>query len=472
MKRYLSLRRNRLAVGLALLAVLVTAATMGAGAIPGLNLPPISSWPLMPGGSPAASPVRVAPGPGSVDTLLSGLDELVADLNALADEIAGTELPLIGVELAAMTADFKTGIAPFSTIVAGNTGELLDALNAISGVTATLDAGIYTVDFTRTHQQMVAFLPEFGFEDDVKDQAISLSTSATLDLEATFSAFFKFGTSSDEFFVDTATDDISIELTLDGIFDANGTLGFVDISSTGNSATLAGTFTLDLIDDGDGKTTLTEILALGPLDSATSTLAGAATTTLAGIDVTDGGSPATVYLPLGATAVLSWLDINEPGSIVADTSDLEAKKFFNFNNIDATTIQAAISLLAGWFIDSGDHGALGENLPLTQSAFSDLVPIGVELDESAVDLQVVEIEISTDGATVSQGGELQFTASGTLNDASINDLSAEVIWSSSNKLVATVDADGTVTGVGPGTVDIIARLRGIESNTVSVEVGP
>ncbi|MGH7664490.1 MAG: Ig-like domain-containing protein [Gemmatimonadaceae bacterium] len=82
------------------------------------------------------------------------------------------------------------------------------------------------------------------------------------------------------------------------------------------------------------------------------------------------------------------------------------------------------------------------------------------------------IEVTPDPAAVEVGGTVQLTA--TLKAANGQTLTARAVtWASSNELIATVDADGTVTGILPGVVTITATstLEPI-SDTVSVSVVP
>jgi uncharacterized protein YjdB len=72
-------------------------------------------------------------------------------------------------------------------------------------------------------------------------------------------------------------------------------------------------------------------------------------------------------------------------------------------------------------------------------------------------------------ANVPTGQTLQFSASGTYSDASTAVISSLVAWSSSDSTIATVDANGLVTGVAPGSVQITASLSGV-SASVSVQV--
>lgn len=56
-----------------------------------------------------------------------------------------------------------------------------------------------------------------------------------------------------------------------------------------------------------------------------------------------------------------------------------------------------------------------------------------------------------------EGEELQLS----INGYAGNPTNKDVIWTSSDETIATVDEDGTVTGVGEGTVEIKATSVGV-----------
>lgn len=71
-------------------------------------------------------------------------------------------------------------------------------------------------------------------------------------------------------------------------------------------------------------------------------------------------------------------------------------------------------------------------------------------------------------ATINQGGTVQESAVGTYNDGSSKSLT-NVQWSSDTQSVATVDANGLVTGVSPGTATVTGS-SGTVSGTSTVTV--
>ena len=93
-----------------------------------------------------------------------------------------------------------------------------------------------------------------------------------------------------------------------------------------------------------------------------------------------------------------------------------------------------------------------------------------EIVEARVEAAVTTVEISPSSATIGPGETLSFTA--ILRDAGGSVITSRTpAWASSNEAVATVDADGTVTAVGPGATDITASRDGV-SALASLRVRP
>jgi uncharacterized protein YjdB len=90
----------------------------------------------------------------------------------------------------------------------------------------------------------------------------------------------------------------------------------------------------------------------------------------------------------------------------------------------------------------------------------------------AAQLTSISVSSSTSGSNSNQsiaaGTTLQLSATGSFNDGSTQ-LFPNVTWTSSNPSVATVDANGLVTAVGPGTTTITATSGGV-SQTFTVTV--
>jgi ligand-binding sensor domain-containing protein len=87
--------------------------------------------------------------------------------------------------------------------------------------------------------------------------------------------------------------------------------------------------------------------------------------------------------------------------------------------------------------------------------------------------QLTSISITpAPGNTLSPGASLQYIAMGTLFDSQSQNITDRVKWTSSDTSVATISADGVVTGIAAGKTAITATLSGITSPPMSLTVVP
>jgi hypothetical protein len=83
---------------------------------------------------------------------------------------------------------------------------------------------------------------------------------------------------------------------------------------------------------------------------------------------------------------------------------------------------------------------------------------------------LVSIAVTPTNPSVNAGATQQFVATGTYQDASTQNLSTQVTWSSSNTTVAAISSAGLATGQSAGSSNITAALNGITSSGVSLSV--
>jgi trimeric autotransporter adhesin len=84
---------------------------------------------------------------------------------------------------------------------------------------------------------------------------------------------------------------------------------------------------------------------------------------------------------------------------------------------------------------------------------------------------LTSIAITPATATVAKGLNTAFTATGTYSDASTANITSQVVWTSGNLAVATINgATGIATGVTVGNATITASLTGISSPAANVTV--
>lgn len=99
------------------------------------------------------------------------------------------------------------------------------------------------------------------------------------------------------------------------------------------------------------------------------------------------------------------------------------------------------------------------------------VGFGLACDGFFVDPVLTGVAVGP-AATIQSGTTIQMIATGSYNDGSQKKLSKNVYWASATPTVATIDASGVVSGVGPGQSVISAAAETVTgSATVTVIVG-
>lgn len=87
---------------------------------------------------------------------------------------------------------------------------------------------------------------------------------------------------------------------------------------------------------------------------------------------------------------------------------------------------------------------------------------------SLVSVALVITDDTLEGGVTAETSAVTVTA--TYADSSTRDVTAECTFSTNDPEVATVDEDGTVTGIAEGTATITANYRGLKSGTDTVTV--
>ncbi|MFC1654986.1 Ig-like domain-containing protein, partial [Myxococcota bacterium] len=99
-----------------------------------------------------------------------------------------------------------------------------------------------------------------------------------------------------------------------------------------------------------------------------------------------------------------------------------------------------------------------------------LIANGCSSDDKP-NVQLVSIQVNPDAAKIVVGETKQYAAVGTFDDLSTRDISAEVVWNSSNNTAATISETGLATGITEGSTTIITAAAGsLVSNQASLEV--
>ena len=196
--------------------------------------------------------------------------------------------------------------------------------------------------------------------------------------------------------------------------------------------------------------TVTVVSSLGGTAMAAVVGAPAPPATLVAIAVTPSPASVGVGLTLQFTAIGTFDD--------ASTADLTASASWVSSDGLVASIDAGGLATGVWVgiasISASQNGVTSAPVPLNVIAPPPLVSIAV----------------TPNPGSVAVGQSQQFTATGTFDDDSTEDLTASVTWLSSETMFATIDAAGLATGESEGVTLITATQGSVTSPAVGLDV--
>ena len=161
-----------------------------------------------------------------------------------------------------------------------------------------------------------------------------------------------------------------------------------------------------------------------------------------------------------------------PTIVVGNTVQFTATGTYTDASVLDITLTVAWSSTDGAVATVDTTGTIGLSTALTAGTTTITATAGSVNGSTLLTVTppaLVSLAVTPIGSSVPSGDTQQFTAIGTFADASTLDLSASVIWGSSNSSVATIAAGGLATSVGIGTTAITATSGAI-SDAVSLTV--
>lgn len=123
----------------------------------------------------------------------------------------------------------------------------------------------------------------------------------------------------------------------------------------------------------------------------------------------------------------------------------------------------------------GRRGQVRANAVGTTTLHAQLGSVTASVSVTVTQAVLVSIEVSPASATVAAGTTRAFVALGTMSDASTQELTSQVTWSSASPVVATISNavgnHGVALGRAPGTATLTASLSGV-SGSATLTVTP
>lgn len=207
--------------------------------------------------------------------------------------------------------------------------------------------------------------------------------------------------------------------------------------------------------------TLDEKGVLTPLKSSTTTI------TASYQGVTSNTSTLTV-----TDATVSKIAIVPPASNLAKGLSLQLQAIATFSD-DSTR---DVSTQANWqssdtaILSVDASGKVTAVAPGSATIRVTLQDASGEASISATNATISAIQLTPATVTLVVGTKTKMTAKATLSDKSVQDVSSQVAWLSSNTAIATVDKSGQITAVAAGSATLSASLLGVTASSVAIQV--
>ena len=196
------------------------------------------------------------------------------------------------------------------------------------------------------------------------------------------------------------------------------------------------------------------------------------------ITATLGTTSASVNLTV-SSALLSSIDISTQSNNIANGGKMQATAVGTFTDGSTQDItkqvtwassQTSVATVGDAAASKGLISALSTG---TTNISATLFGVAASVSVTVTNATLSSINITTQSANVPAGVKMQATAVGTFSDGSIQDITGQVTWISSQTSVATVSnstaSEGLITALAAGTTTISATLSGI-TTSLSIRV--
>ena len=386
--------------------------------------------------------------------------------------------------------------------IGASNGFVVGLAPGLVSITATLGSATQSVPFTVTAAKIVsislspaiatipvgghAHFTATGVFDDSSTQDISMSCAWS----STNTAVATVGSSSGTF--GTATGLNSGTATINAGFSFAGasatgsaqltvsgaTLAKITLSPTSGLVTpgssmqfaAAGTF-----NDGS-KQTLTSGVTWSSSDTnvATVSSAGAAMGQSPGvvtITAKVGGISGTASLVVESSALTS-IQVTPVTASIPATVQAQFKaigQFADGNSQDLTSAVTWTSSSSSIATISNSSGSIGLATGIQPGAVTISAVFNGQVGTATLTVNSAtlnSINITPGSANISVGAGQAFTAKGTFSDGSVINITNQALWNSSSPSVATVDTNGSASGIAAGTTTISASMNGVNGTAI------
>ena len=337
-----------------------------------------------------------------------------ANLTAISISPAGASIPIHTTQQFTATGSYSDGSSRDLTgLVSWGSSSTAAATIDVNGLLTGVAAGSTTISATlgsvTKSTTITVTVPTIA---SISVTPVGLTLGIGINQQYTATASYSDGSTQD---------------LVSGVTWSSSSTSVATINSSGLANTLAA-----------GTTTITA--TVGSLsDTSTLTIVPAHLTS---IEV----SPSTPSIALGTTQQFTAVGNFDDGSTQLLTSVTWAASLVSISTIDAAGLATAVG--TGTTTISATSGSVTGTATLTVSTAT-----------------LVSLAVTPANSTMAIGTSKQFTATGTFSDTSTQDLTASVLWSSSQATVATINNLGLATSVALGSATITATLGTVSGST-------
>ena len=172
-------------------------------------------------------------------------------------------------------------------------------------------------------------------------------------------------------------------------------------------------------------------------------------------------------------AKIAFITVTQTGnSLTFSGTDPEGGNFTGSGTLNGSTVQLTVTgtdcgnafnaSVTGTL--SADGRAINGNFTQTGGCGSDSGSVGGVRGHVSPAATLTSVAVTPTNPSISAGTTQQFTATGSYSDGSTQDITAQVVWSSSDASVATISNAGLATGVAAGNATITAASGSISGS--------
>jgi uncharacterized protein YjdB len=225
--------------------------------------------------------------------------------------------------------------------------------------------------------------------------------------------------------------------------------------------------TQNISNDATWSTSATKVASITNYGQVTGQSAGSAT-----ITAQQGSVSGTAAVVVASSALKSLGISPSIGATVAEQTGLQFEAVGTFADSSTQNLTASVTWTSSpASVATVSNAASSKGLatgvePGSSTITALFAGLAAQAPLTVTGATLDSMTIAPASADIALGESQQFTATGNFSDGSTENLTAQVIWTSSNVNVATINADGLASTADKGTTTITATMNGVKETAV------